>query len=326
MMLEKAIEESKKSSSSHSSPRRKTDDEENGEGDDTEGENEKKLLLTKELLNGVNAKLESDQQANADGINEAIDGGKNEALFSDTGKGTTHVGEKHGEDETEDGADGDEELDIEEDNEEEEEGEEEEEEEEEEVGDIEEEGEEDETNNGTGRFVKPKRPSRSTDRRALGRSKRMRNSKSAPGSPSARRTKSKRTASLSSSPSSSSTNLSSKYRANEKNITNKDHRISGKKSSKEEISLDKPSKPRLPTPNVTLGEMHKRVGAIMEFVSRTKKEIEELQTQDSELLKYVENQEFIEKFKEFNNIELLNKMDVLTEKLLQWKENFATNL
>ena len=90
--------------------------------------------------------------------------------------------------------------------------------------------------------------------------------------------------------------------------------------------MDKPSKPRLPTPNVTLQEMHKRVGAIMEFVSRTKKEIEDLQSQDPELLRYVENQEFIEKFKEFNNIEILNRMDVLTEKLLQWKENFASDL
>ena len=316
MMLEKAIEESKKSSSNHSSPRMKTDEEENG-ADGSEGENEENLLQTKKLLNGVNAKLESDQQANSEEANEGFIAGKNDILSKNSKNAGSHVVERHTENETEEGADGDEELDIEEDNDEEIE---------EEEGDIEEEDDEDGNHNEAGRFVKPKRPSRNTDGRALTRSKRLRSTKSAPNSPSVRRSKSKRAASSSSSPSASSTNLSSKYRTNEKSFTNKDNKTSNKKNGKEEISLDKPSKPRLPTPNVTLQEMHKRVGAIMEFVSRTKKEIEDLQSQDPELLRYVENQEFIEKFKEFNNIEILNRMDVLTEKLLQWKENFASDL
>lgn len=94
-----------------------------------------------------------------------------------------------------------------------------------------------------------------------------------------------------------------------------------------EVNLDKPVKPRLPPARTTLNEMRRRTSAILEFISRTQWELSEEQQTKEELIKFVENDDFINKvngvYDKYN--ESLSLMDDLTRNLLLWEQKYSFN-
>ena len=97
--------------------------------------------------------------------------------------------------------------------------------------------------------------------------------------------------------------------------------------SNSEINLNKPVKPRLPPARTSLNEMRRRVSAILEFISRTQWELSQDQQTKEELIKFVENEEFIKKvsdvYDRYN--ETLVMMDDLTRQLLLWEQKYSFN-
>ncbi|SCU99236.1 LANO_0F01222g1_1 [Lachancea nothofagi CBS 11611] len=99
----------------------------------------------------------------------------------------------------------------------------------------------------------------------------------------------------------------------------------GNSSNTSEIGISKPIKPRLPTQRTSVNEMRRRVGAILEFISRTQFELSEDQIEKQKLTEFVENQDFVKKvdliYSNFD--ESLKMMDDLTRKLLVWEKKYA---
>lgn len=92
-----------------------------------------------------------------------------------------------------------------------------------------------------------------------------------------------------------------------------------------EISIDKPMKPRIPPQRTSLNEMRRRVSAILEFISRTQWELSESHSSRDELVRFVENQQFIEQvdsiFEKYDHSFKL--MDDLTRSLLLWEKKYS---
>ncbi|SCU84173.1 LAME_0C08526g1_1 [Lachancea meyersii CBS 8951] len=98
-------------------------------------------------------------------------------------------------------------------------------------------------------------------------------------------------------------------------------------SGTSDVSINKPIKPRLPTQKTSLNEMRRRVGAILEFISRTQLELSDDQIEKQKFTEFVENQEFVEKVDVVytNFDESLKTMDDLTRKLLIWEKKYASD-
>ncbi|CEP64775.1 Cti6p LALA0_S13e02718g [Lachancea lanzarotensis] len=96
-------------------------------------------------------------------------------------------------------------------------------------------------------------------------------------------------------------------------------------SNTSDIGISKPIKPRLPTQRTSLNEMRRRVGAILEFISRTQLELSDDQVEKHKFTEFVDNQEFIKKVDLIyvNFDDSLKTMDELTRKLLVWEKKYA---
>lgn len=92
-----------------------------------------------------------------------------------------------------------------------------------------------------------------------------------------------------------------------------------------DIGIDKPMKPRIPPQRTSLNEMRRRVSAILEFISRTQWELSESHSSKDELVRFVENQQFIEQvdsiFEKYDHSFKL--MDDLTRSLLLWEKKYS---
>ncbi|SCU81126.1 LAFA_0C02872g1_1 [Lachancea sp. 'fantastica'] len=98
-------------------------------------------------------------------------------------------------------------------------------------------------------------------------------------------------------------------------------------SNTSDIGISKPIKPRLPTQRTSLNEMRRRVGAILEFISRTQLELSDDQIEKHKFTEFIDNQEFVKKvdvvYSNFDDS--LKTMDELTRKLLMWEKKYAVN-
>lgn len=97
--------------------------------------------------------------------------------------------------------------------------------------------------------------------------------------------------------------------------------------SKEKLDLgvNKPMKPRLPSQRTSLNEMRRRVAAILEFISRTQWELSEDQSSRDDLVRFVENQQFIRQVDTIyeSHDHTLKLMDDLTRSLLLWEKKYS---
>lgn len=84
-------------------------------------------------------------------------------------------------------------------------------------------------------------------------------------------------------------------------------------------------KPRLPSQRTTMNEMRRRTSAILEFISRTQWDLENVQKERADLIRFVENDQFIEKIDHIftQNNEALTMMNELTQNLLNWEKNYS---
>lgn len=96
-------------------------------------------------------------------------------------------------------------------------------------------------------------------------------------------------------------------------------------ASKLEIGVNKPMKPRLPSQRTSLNEMRRRVAAILEFISRTQWELSEEQSSRDELVRFVENQQFVQQVDTIfeSHDQTLKMMDDLTRSLLLWEKKYS---
>lgn len=96
--------------------------------------------------------------------------------------------------------------------------------------------------------------------------------------------------------------------------------------SKGEIGINKPMKPRIPPQRTSLNEMRRRVSAILEFISRTQWELSESHSSKEDLVRFVENQQFVDQidsiFEKFDHSFKL--MDDLTRSLLLWEKKYSS--
>lgn len=123
---------------------------------------------------------------------------------------------------------------------------------------------------------------------------------------------------------SSSIDKPTKYSKRNASNSNKDKNES---SNSNEIDINKPVKPRLPPSRTTINEMSRRVSAILEFISRTQWELSQDQQSKEDLIKFVENDEFLVKiddiYDSFNGS--LKLMDNLTRNLLVWEKKYSNS-
>ena len=84
-------------------------------------------------------------------------------------------------------------------------------------------------------------------------------------------------------------------------------------------------KPRLPSQRTTMNEMRRRTSAILEFISRTQWDLENVQKERADLIRFVENDQFVEKIDHIftQNNEALTMMNELTQNLLNWEKNYS---
>ncbi|KAG0670473.1 hypothetical protein C6P45_002377 [Maudiozyma exigua] len=118
-----------------------------------------------------------------------------------------------------------------------------------------------------------------------------------------RRTKSKR-------------NLSDGKRTNSNN-KNKEKSV--------DVTATNSVKPRLPSQRTTMNEMRRRTSAILQFISRTQWDLENVQKERADLIRFIENDQFIEKIDHIftQNNEALTMMNELTQNLLNWEKNYS---
>lgn len=97
-------------------------------------------------------------------------------------------------------------------------------------------------------------------------------------------------------------------------------------NNKGEIGINKPMKARIPPQRTSLNEMRRRVSAILEFISRTQWELSESHSTKEELVRFVENQQFVDQvdsiFQKYDHSFKL--MDDLTRSLLLWEKKYST--
>lgn len=97
-------------------------------------------------------------------------------------------------------------------------------------------------------------------------------------------------------------------------------------NNKGEIGINKPMKARIPPQRTSLNEMRRRVSAILEFISRTQWELSESHSSKEELVRFVENQQFVDQvdsiFQKYDHSFKL--MDDLTRSLLLWEKKYST--
>lgn len=115
---------------------------------------------------------------------------------------------------------------------------------------------------------------------------------------------------------------SRRYIANKRTNSNSSAR---EKSS--DVTVNDAVKPRLPSQRTTLNEMRRRTSAILEFISRTQWELENLHQERDDLIRFVENEQFVKEIDKIfsQNKETLNIMNELTQKLLNWEKNYSDN-
>ncbi|CCE65033.1 hypothetical protein TPHA_0J02130 [Tetrapisispora phaffii CBS 4417] len=91
-----------------------------------------------------------------------------------------------------------------------------------------------------------------------------------------------------------------------------------------EPDVNKPVKPRLPPQRTSMKEMKRRVAAILEFISRTQWELNEEQESKEDLVRFVENQQFIQQVESIyeTSNKNLKLMDELTRDLLLWGDKY----
>ena len=92
-----------------------------------------------------------------------------------------------------------------------------------------------------------------------------------------------------------------------------------------EPDINKPVKPRLPPQRTSLNEMRRRVAAILEFISRTQWELSQEQGSKNDLVRFVENQQFIKQVDDiYDSYDgSLKLMDDLTRSLLLWEKKYS---
>lgn len=102
-------------------------------------------------------------------------------------------------------------------------------------------------------------------------------------------------------------------------------RASTPPKGKLELGVNKPMKPRLPSQRTSLNEMRKRVAAILEFISRTQWELSEDQSSRDDLVRFVENQQFVQQVDTIfeSHDHTLKLMDELTRSLLLWEKRYS---
>ncbi|CAR29220.1 ZYRO0G03498p [Zygosaccharomyces rouxii] len=102
-------------------------------------------------------------------------------------------------------------------------------------------------------------------------------------------------------------------------------RASTPPKGKLELGVNKPMKPRLPSQRTSLNEMRRRVGAILEFISRTQWELSEDQSSRDDLIRFVENQQFVQQVDTIfeSHDHTLKLMDDLTRSLLLWEKKYS---
>lgn len=112
-----------------------------------------------------------------------------------------------------------------------------------------------------------------------------------------------------------------------KRNANNSHRDKNDNSNSNEIDINKPVKPRLPPSRTTINEMSRRVSAILEFISRTQWELSQDQQTKEDLIKFVENDEFLVKIDDIYNSfnDSLTLMDNLTRNLLIWEKKYTNS-
>lgn len=111
-----------------------------------------------------------------------------------------------------------------------------------------------------------------------------------------------------------------------RNLT--DRRSRGNSRAKDkttEVSTFTAVKPRLPSQRTTINEMRRRTSAIMEFISRTQWDLENDQKERDDLVRFVENDDFVKKIDTIfsQNKDALEVMNNLTQKLLNWEKQYA---
>ncbi|GAV55509.1 hypothetical protein ZYGR_0AV01410 [Zygosaccharomyces rouxii] len=92
-----------------------------------------------------------------------------------------------------------------------------------------------------------------------------------------------------------------------------------------DLGVNKPMKPRLPSQRTSLNEMRRRVAAILEFISRTQWELSEDQSSRDDLIRFVENQQFVRQVDTIfeSHDRTLKLMDDLTRSLLLWEKKYS---
>ncbi|AQZ17711.1 CTI6 (YPL181W) [Zygosaccharomyces parabailii] len=112
---------------------------------------------------------------------------------------------------------------------------------------------------------------------------------------------------------------------NNRSAGNGGSRNGGSPSGKLEVGINKPMKPRLPSQRTSLNEMRRRVAAILEFISRTQWELSEEQSSRDELVRFVENQQFVRQVDTIfeSHDQTLKMMDELTRSLLLWEKKYS---
>ncbi|SMN18987.1 similar to Saccharomyces cerevisiae YPL181W CTI6 Protein that relieves transcriptional repression by binding to the Cyc8p-Tup1p corepressor and recruiting the SAGA complex to the repressed promoter [Maudiozyma saulgeensis] len=111
-----------------------------------------------------------------------------------------------------------------------------------------------------------------------------------------------------------------------RNLTERRNNSNSKSKDKlADVTTSNSVKPRLPTQRTTMNEMRRRTSAILEFISRTQWDLENVQQERDDLIRFVENDQFIEKIDTIfsQNKETLNIMNDLTQKLLNWEKNYS---
>ncbi|CAB4254267.1 similar to Saccharomyces cerevisiae YPL181W CTI6 Protein that relieves transcriptional repression by binding to the Cyc8p-Tup1p corepressor and recruiting the SAGA complex to the repressed promoter [Maudiozyma barnettii] len=111
-----------------------------------------------------------------------------------------------------------------------------------------------------------------------------------------------------------------------RNLTDKRNNSNSKSKDKlVDVTANNSVKPRLPSQRTTMNEMRRRTSAILEFISRTQWDLENVQLERDDLIRFVENDQFIEKIDNIfsQNKEALTVMNDLTQKLLNWEKHYS---
>lgn len=104
--------------------------------------------------------------------------------------------------------------------------------------------------------------------------------------------------------------------------------------SKEEIDADKPTKPRLPQPRISLYEMRKRTSAILEFLVRTQSDLKYEFENGVDITEFIDdntskseiNKDEIKTRLENGYKDSVNLMENLTRKIIDWNTKYGESV